>query len=147
MENTTKTTATGIVAKIMAFLKLGEEGKIISFFERLRKNLKRQIEVNKRNKENLVFNNQAKVDKLNDDLEDAKATLEQTYLNVPVESVSTNADQEAFESTYWSKIEKAESEISRIKKQLEDNEISFKKQIESIDKTIAELQYRLGQIA
>lgn len=147
MENTTKTTATGIVAKIMAFLKLGEEGKIISFFERLRKNLKRQIEVNKRNKENLVFNNQAKVDKLNDDLEDAKATLEQTYLNVPVESVSTNADQEAFESIYWSKIEKAESEISRIKKQLEDNEISFKKQIESIDKTIAELQYRLGQIA
>lgn len=147
MENQTKTTATGIVAKIMAFLKLGEEGKIISFFERLRKNLKREIEVNKRNKENLVFNNQAKVDKLNDDLEDAKTTLEQTYLNVPVENVSTNADQEAFESTYWSRVERAEEVVARIKKQLEDNEISFKKQTENIDKQIAELEYRLSQIA
>lgn len=147
MENQNTAKATGIVAKIVNFLKLGEEGKIGSFFERLRKNLKREIEANKRNKENLMFSYTTVTDKLKDDLEDANVNLEQTYLNVPVEEVSTNAAQDSFESTYWARIESAESKVAKIKKQLEGEEKSFNTQIEGIDKTIAELKHRLSQIA
>lgn len=147
MENQNTAKATGIVAKIVNFLKLGEEGKIGSFFERLRKNLKREIEANKRNKENLMFSYTTVTDKLKDDLEDANVNLEQTYLNVPVEEVSTNAAQDSFESIYWARIECAESKVAKIKKQLEGEEKSFNTQIEGIDKTIAELEHRLSQIA
>ena len=48
---TTKTTATGIVAKVLAWLNITEEGKIVNFFERLRNDLIKEIKKLKRNLE------------------------------------------------------------------------------------------------
>ena len=50
-DNTTKTTATGIVAKVLAWLNITEEGKIVNFFERLRNDLTKEIKKLKRNLE------------------------------------------------------------------------------------------------
>jgi hypothetical protein len=148
MEKSPNTTAaTGIVAKIVNFLKLGEEGKIGSFFERLRKNLKRQIEAQRKNLENAAFNNTSTIDSLTDRLEDANQALEEAYMNVRSENVATNADQEAYEAEYWYKVEKAESAVSRIKKEIESTTQAYEKTCKEINAQIEELEFRLAKIA
>jgi hypothetical protein len=145
METTPK--STGIVAKIVNFLKLGDEGKIGSFFDRLRKNLTKKIEAHERNKSTAKWNYDNKLSGLHDNLTDAKEQLEEAYLNIDVEKIKNNANQEVYEKQYWDIVEAAEAHVERINKEITKEKESFEKAALEYDKQIAELKFRLDRIA
>lgn len=144
METTGKKLA--IVEQIVNFLKLGDEGKLGSFFERVVKKLEKSISLHKKNIENLKFNSKNAVDTLNDQLADAKEELETTYLNVQPDDVANNAKQESFLETYLDRIEAAEMKVSMIQDRITSEKDALADAIKDAEIQIKELETRIKNI-
>jgi hypothetical protein len=136
----------GIVARIKELLKLGDDGKVDSFFAKQRKALTRMIEAHKRNIDNAKFNHEKELEELREKLEDAETAKESAYLNVPVERISNNADQDAYASVYWNGIERAEQIVQNINRDINYQIERYDNNIELINEQVAELEFRLTQI-
>jgi hypothetical protein len=108
-----------LVSKIAAALKLGDEGKLQSFFTRMIRENNREITNLEQNMEaEKISYNHSKIS-LEDKLEDARQALEDAYMDVDISRISTNADQDAYKSIYLGKIERAERRIDEIETELE----------------------------
>ena len=145
MENTT--TRTSIVARVKALLKLGDDGKIDSFFNRESKKLKRDIESLRRNLETCKLNHVREIEGLEEQLEDAKAELDNAYLDVRPEEITTNAAQEEFSTKYWDKITECEESVSFIEDTIKNNNKLHKETTDYIEEQIKETSYRLEKIS
>ena len=133
MSTPTKVTGTSkfsIVNKIVAFFQLGEEGKLSSFFARIHKQLGREIEGLKKTISNAEHNAAISVDEANDRLEDAKEALEESFLQVDVEDVSTNDKQIQHVEVYLGKITRAQKLVTKIEKEVEAIKEKLVKEVE-----------------
>jgi len=139
--------ATTIVERIMAKLKLGDSGKLQSFFDRQVKKLNKDIESFKQSIKNAQYNSERKLDNLREQLEDAEDNLAELYDAVVPEDVENNAKQDAFAITYWSKIEDAEELVESIKEKIEQERIDTEETINSYNDQIKELEYRISKIS
>ena len=143
----TTTKATGIVARIMAILKLDDAGKIQSFFDREIKKLKRNILTLQKNIENLKFNNERVLDGLREDLEDAELALESAYEAVNLADVESNAKQENYSHDYWKGIDNATTKVEAIKSQIKNQNEGLAEDIKECERQIAEIQFRVNKIS
>jgi len=139
--------ATTIVERIMAKLKLGDSGKLQSFFDRQVKKLNKDIESFKQSIKNAQYNSERRLDNLREQLEDAEDNLAELYDAVVPEDVENNAKQDAFAITYWSKIEDTEELVENIKEQIEQERIDTEETINSYNDQIKELEYRISKIS
>ncbi len=147
MSSTKKTSApTGVLAAIMAYLNLGEEGKLGAFFQREIKKLNSRVKAANQSIANIEFNSGVQLEKLRDELEDAQDALEQSYLNVTPKDVSSNAAQEAHSSVYWSGIESAEANVTRITKHIANAVEQQENDIKVQTDLIATLEKRIASI-
>jgi predicted nucleic acid-binding Zn-ribbon protein len=127
-----KGVAMTLVSKIAAFLKLGDEGKLQSFMDRIIRDSNREVTRLTQNLSTEEISHKHTIEKLNDDLADAKQALEDAFMNVDVTRISTNADQDSYKTTYLGGIEKAERNIDIIEDKIADAKASLmetKKQI------------------
>ena len=107
-----------LVSKIAAALKLGDEGKLQSFFTRMIRENNREITNLEQNMEaEKISYNHSKIS-LEDKLEDARQALEDAYMDVDISRISTNADQDSYKYVYLGKIERAERRIDEIELEL-----------------------------
>jgi len=136
-----------IVERIVALLQLTESGKIQHFFDKQIKVLKREVEALKRNITTITFHHEAAIDTAKEKLEDAKGELEAAYLNVTIDNVDTNAKQDAYSESYWAGVERAESKVQRLEKEIESSNDSFKDQVKDIEVQIAERERRIDKIS
>ncbi len=143
---TTKTTATGIVAKVLAWLNITEEGKIVNFFERLRNDLIKEIKKLKRNLEVTKDEYNDKLEVLQEQKQDAEARVDEAYMNVTVENINTNEKASSFVNDYWNNIERAESALDDINSRIKETEEYKEDTIKSIQEQIAERERRLNKI-
>lgn len=125
-----------ITRKIMEFLKLGDSGKLDSFFSRVEKALVGQIKAINKNIDTKEFVAEQKLDSLKDKLEDAQAELEDAYLGVTPEDVTTNGDQIKYMEKYLENIhikrnaiKEIEEEIASVKENLESEITAMKEDI------------------
>ena len=139
-------TPAGIVAKIMAALKLGEEGKIGSFFNRLESDFNRQIKAIEHNisGENLEFDHNLR--SLEEQLEDAIAAVENAWMNVTAENVATNSLQDSFKDSYLYAIERAETKVKDIESDIKDLNTRHERTIKDLNEQIEKYQARLDRI-
>lgn len=147
MNETTTKQPTGIVERIMAKLKLDDNGKLQNFFDKQIKNLKKEIKEYEKAIENEEYNSKNRIDNLKEQLEDAEAELQDAYDNVKPDNVETNAKQDYFAKTYWDAIENAESVIEEIKFNIEEEERVTKELIEEYQSQIKEREYRISKIS
>lgn len=136
-----------IVARILAILNLGEEGKIGHFFTKQVKSLQREIDGLKRNIVTLTYNSDLAIDQLREKLEDAKAELDAAYLNITPADVETNAKQDEFSATYWSNVERAEAKVTRLEKTITEGTDCLKDQIKDNEEQIKERERRIEKIS
>lgn len=121
-----------LVSKIAAALKLGDEGKLQSFMDRIIRDSSREVTRLSQNLSTEKISYEHSLEKLNDDLADAKQALEDAFMNVDVTRIGTNADQDAYKATYLRGIEEAEVAIDRIEDKitrLKDEYSNSKKEI------------------
>lgn len=145
-DNTTKTTATGIVAKVLAWLNITEEGKIVNFFERLRNDLTKEIKKLKRNLEVTRDEYNDKLEVLQEQKQDAEARVDEAYMNVTVENINTNEKASDFTNIYWSNVEYAEKQLEIINSKIEKEKQNRDEAIKGINDQIAERERRLSKI-
>lgn len=139
-------TPAGIVAKIMAALKLGEEGKIGSFFNKLESDFTREIKAIKHNISGAEFEHEQTIEKLTQQLEDAQQAVEDAWMNVTADKVSTNAAQDSFKGDYLYNIATAEEKVESIKRRIKDTEGEYKEKIDDLNDQIAKYEARLARI-
>ena len=144
MEQTTK--STGIVARILAFLNITDEGKIGHFINKQINTLKRDIEGLKRNIETLQFNHKIKLQDIDEKIEDATSAFEEAFLNVPIDKVNTNEKQTSFAEEFWKNISEKEEILRALEKQRRELEESFTKAVEDISKQIGVRENRLEKL-
>ena len=109
---TTKTEKTGFLAKVMAKLTGGDEGKIARFQAKTVKFYKTQINI--RNSE---------IDDLNEKKDDLKEKFEDVATGVDLEAIKTTEGLEAYIPTYTKKLTSVTKEIVNV-----DTQIKIKKE-------------------
>jgi hypothetical protein len=140
---TTSKSSFAIVRKISELLKLGNDGKLDSFVTRVVKTLNKEILIHNKNLATLKFNNEQELDELNDKLEDANASLTESYTNIKVNQVDTNEKQTRYVDIYLQNIDnhllvvkQIEEKITRTTERFEKESKSIQEQVDSLNKRI-----------
>lgn len=136
-----------IVRKISELLKLGDDGKLDSFLTRVVKSLKNEVKALSKNLDNFKFNHEQSMDSLNDELADAKEALDDSYLNIPVDRVTTNADQVSFMNQYLDRIDSDVNTINSVEVGIEKLEELYQISVNDIKDQIKSLKTRLKAIS
>ena len=136
----------GIVASIMAALKLGEEGKIGSFFNKLENEFEREIKSIKHNIKGEELEHDHAVESMKAKIEDAKKAIEDAWMNITAEQVATNAMQDSFKDSYLSNVTLKEVELKRLEDQLERINKSHDESLEDLNGQIDKYEARLKKI-
>lgn len=135
-----------LVRAIKAFLNLGDEGKLESFFQRVNKTLKKENTVNTKNLENLKFNHEQNLETLKDRLEDANEALDRAYMNVNVDRIQTNEQQEAHVDVYLAQIDTQLAVVSGIEKEIEEAKERYTEEAKEIQDQIDSNKKRLAKV-
>lgn len=136
----------GIVARILSLLNITEEGRINKFFGKQRSLLAKDIKNLNKNLDTLKGQELEDLEELNEQLEDAEVRVEEAYTSVAIKDIATNEAASKFAIVYWENIEKAESEVSRIKEQIEKTKERYAERRKDIQEQIAERERRLSKI-
>ena len=136
----------GIVASIMSALKLGEEGKIGSFFNKLENEFEREIKSINHNIKGEELEHDHAVESLKAKIEDAKKAIEDAWMNITAEQVATNALQDGFKETYLYNVTLAEYRLGELEKQLKRTNESHESSIKDLNEQIEKYQARLKKI-
>lgn len=135
-----------LVREIAALLKLGEGGKLDSFFYRLEKKLNREISGHEKNLEVEKFNHEQRVIALEDALEDAEAELKDSYKKIDVRLISNNADQNDFVEIYLENIDDHEEAVEKIKANIAAEKDAYLKTVADIQAQIDSCKKRKTKI-
>jgi len=136
----------GIVASIMSALKLGEEGKIGSFFNKLENEFEREIKSINHNIKGEELEHDHAVESLKAKIEDAKKAIEDAWMNITAEQVATNALQDDFKSSYLYKVAQAESHLDHLEGQLKRVDSVHETLIKDLNEQIERYEARLKKI-
>lgn len=146
MTQEVKTETLGIVAKILAFLKLDDAGKIGKFFAKEVKKAETAIRDLKNNKTAIVNVYNSENEKRNDDLEDAKEALQAAYQAVTPEDVVNNDAMESFSNRYWAKVNAAQKKIDTIEERITEAAEEHEDALKEIDEQITKYEARIENI-
>lgn len=135
-----------IVNRIYAFFKGGDAAQWTKFMDRIIKKLTREIEGLEKNIASYQFNTKQQLDELDDKLEDAIQALEEAYLDVPVERISSNADQNVYIEVYIKNLEEKEALITRIENAQDNEKDTLKKLTEDCNKQIRIRKDRISKL-
>ena len=136
-----------LVRGIVNFFRLGDEGKIESFFEKQRKVMKREIAKLETAASVRKLAHDNSVEDLEERLEDAKEAAVTAYSAVNPAKVATNAMQADFGPDYWAKIELCEATVKTLEEQIADFKDSYKNELKAINDQIAERKRRMVKIS
>jgi len=141
-----KKTPLTVFEKIKATLKLGDDGKLMSFFGRIDKFIKREIKALETSRTLTVSTYEQERDQLVDKLQDAVEALDSQYQNVTVDQIATNSLQESFMGTYLDRIRYAENTVNDIENQIEELDTEHASDLSSINDQIEERQRILNNL-
>lgn len=145
--NKPSTSKFSIVRAISAFLKLGEDGKLDSFFNRVVKTLSKEVAAHEANLKTMAFNHEQKMDELNDQYEDATSALEEAYLKVDMQKIGTNEDQKSFQEIYLSNIDSHEKAVKKVENEIKAAKERYEERVKDVKDQIASLQTRIKKIS
>ena len=146
MSTTNQVSEFAIVRKIMAILKLDEAGKINRFFQKEVQSFKNQIRDLNNYISALTNKYEADLDKLKDAIEDAKENVAAAYQAVTLENVVNNEAMQAFSSTYWNKVDKAEANVKRLELDMTKLTEKYDEEVKAKKEAIAKIEERIAII-
>lgn len=135
-----------IVNAIAALLKLGDFGKLESFFTKVIKKLESEIDVYKRNISNYRHNSKHVVAELEDNLADAEEEQKEAFKNVSPDQVSNNASQKAFIEEYLSNLASGDIKVKSINDKIKAEKEALTEAIKAANAEIAVREERIDTI-
>lgn len=152
MENTKNTEDCGIFQfsisrTVCTLLKLGNGGKLDSFLLRVIKTLKKEIILLTKNLDTLKFNHEQTLDELNDKLDDAQESLQNSYFEINVDKIATNESQKAYEEVYLENIDRHQAVVKNILTKIQETKDSYEVNVLDLEEEIASRQTRIDTIS
>lgn len=136
-----------LVERVLAFLKLTNDDKVKSFFERQVKSLKRDEKNLLKNIDTLTDQKVDELEKISDKVADAEEAVEAAYIAVSLEDVNTNEKADDFAARYWNNIEKAEALVMKLNESYKETEKNFDERIEKLNEQLVETRRRIETIS
>lgn len=130
----------------MSALKLGEEGKIGSFFNKLESEFEREIKSINHNIKGEELEHDHAVESLLAKIEDAKKAIEDAWMNITAEQVATNSLQDSFKTRYLSDIVSKEESLSCLESQLVETNKDYDETLKDLSEQISKYTIRLDKI-
>ena len=135
-----------IVQRIIAFIKGGDESKIISFVEMIERHSKNEVKKLKMNLVRLEQDHKMSLEEIDDKIEDTELRVSEAYVNIDVEKIQTKESQKSYMEVYMRNISQEENELQRLKETREkviesynDKKKSYNEQIEKIEARVAKI--------
>lgn len=135
--------------RIKDFLKMGDEGKVLQFFQQEKKKIDRGIKTREKAIEVLQQNLETTVEDLRDQEADAQQVLDNAYTNIQVERLTSNAEREEFSKEYWARIKAAEQGVKDVTDKIAKAQETTKDQVEALEleiKALREQKERIGEV-
>lgn len=136
----------GIVQSFMAIFNLEEEGKVLSFFQKVEKSLLKEQKVVEFNYEQDKFQLENKISTLEDSLEDAQEEFENSFINLSIDDITTKGSQENYVDTYLENIRSKELTLKKITDRLADAKTELKDLESNKKEKLATLKTRLDKL-
>lgn len=136
----------GIVQSFMALFNLEEEGKVISFYQKVEKALLKEQKVVEFNYEQDKFVLENEISNLEDSIEDAKEEFENSFVRLTIEDINTKSSQEDYVDKYLAYIRNKELDLKRLTDELADAKTKLKDLLSTRDEKLATLQTRLDKL-
>lgn len=136
----------GIVQSFMALFNLEEEGKVISFYQKVEKALLKEQKVVEFNYEQDKFVLENQISNLEDSIEDAKEEFENSFVRLSIEDINTKSSQEDYVDKYLEYIRNKELDLKRLTDELADAKTKLKDLLSDRDEKLATLQTRLDKL-
>ena len=118
--------------KVLAKFNLTDAGKVDNFIGKVAKSFKTELKAIETNVKIKEANYEASVDKLREMIEDAEQAVLDAELCMPIDKLSTNAEQSAYIAVYLEEIDAAEANLESLKNQLSDLETSYKAEVDDL---------------
>ena len=147
MSTEKSTNVNSLCAKIIARLKLGDDGKVMNFLNRVIKADTRAVENLQRNLESMKLKHSQEVEDLESKIQDATAALEEVYESIDVERIKTNADCDSYMSVYCTNIANAEAAVKTLQDSQQSMQDSFEKATNEAVAKIKSLKARIKKLS
>lgn len=135
--------------RIKEFLKMGDDGRVLSFFQGELRKIERGIKTRKKDIEVQRQNLETEIEDLEAKLEDALLAMDNAYMNVQPDKLGSNAEREEFSKQYWAAINKAEADVKNIREQIKAARERVEDSIKTREVEISDLEAqkaKIGQI-
>jgi hypothetical protein len=132
-----------IVRAALAFLNLGDDGKLESFYGKVIRTLKQEVNVLKQNISQLKFNHDVKIENLHEKLQDAELAFEHAKIDVDITKINTNQAQTDYVDTFLNALDNKYLAVSSLKEQITDAEKSYTQNQKDIQDQIDSLNTRI----
>ncbi len=136
-----------ITEKVLAFLKITDEGRINGFYLKQQAQLNKDIKNLNKNLDTLNDQHEETLEELNEKLDDATIRVEEAYQGVTPEDVATNEKANSHTNTFWFVVEKAEAVVAELTAQIERTQKRHDEAIENVKAQITERERRLAKLA
>lgn len=136
-----------LVRAIVNLFKLGEEGKVETFFSKIRKTLTREVATLEKALEVINFNYTNDIEDAKEAILDAQAAVNDAYMQVDVKQLATSSDSENFAHTYWRQVELAEANLKTLEEKVESDKEAHEALVKKQKEQIAERKRRLVKIS
>jgi len=136
-----------IAARIIAALKLDDNGKVEKFFAGEVKALKSEIKNIEANKQNSEIQLGIKLSNIDDQIEDATADVENAYDAVAIENINSNEAMKSFSTKYWTGIDRAEEKLESLVKEKAFVQEAYEKELKARNEKIAIRETRIAKIS
>lgn len=135
-----------LVDKILAVLKLDDNGKITKFFDKEIKKFTQAIKALQQNLKTMELQHEIEVDELNQKIEDATVAVEDAYVNVSIEDLKSNESMESFSEEYWKNITAKEDYLKHHQDKLAKLEENYTEEVKKIQEQIDKYQSRIYKL-
>jgi F0F1-type ATP synthase membrane subunit b/b' len=136
-----------VVAKVMAFLKLDDSGRVDKFFDKQIKMFRDKIKAVEQNMSSAKTQFALITDKHADALEDAEEALEEAYLAIKPDEISSNDAIKAFSDIYWNNIKSKEDDITALKETMKAKQEAYDEELKNRQEKIAKYEARIAKIS
>lgn len=131
-----KTTKVTLLEKIVSVFKLDDAGRADKFLKSNVKHFKQEIKQHEADLKTNELKYEIKMDKLSDQLEDAKEALDNSFFNIDVETLKNNANNDAYRETYMAGITEANSKVARLEYNIEFEAKNYEGDVEDLNDKI-----------
>lgn len=132
--------------KVAAFLKLGPDGKLQSFYSRLQRTIEQDIKKLNTSRNIMVSNFQETTEQYQYDLQDATEAVDSAWMNVTPEQVATNELQASFMQVYLNGIAKAQAKVKSLEAMYQELTENHQKSLKEIDDKITTAEILLAGV-